>query len=176
MLSNRLSLMASSIVLLICTACASPPDRRGPPPGDRGKTGENFSGMAARPIGFFLATLDRNHDAIVDATELDRGITHEWSRLSHSNQVSALEFDAWSVTVLGSKDALPSFITFDNDLDGRFTRDDFAKRLRFEFERLDVDNSGTLVRSELLFRISRPTQSYGGSGTGQPAKGRGRPR
>ena len=174
--SNHFSLLASSIILLVCTACASPPDRRGPPPGDRGKAGANFSGMAARPIGVFLATLDRNQDAIVDTAELDRGITHEWNRLSRSDQASALEFDAWSAVVLGSKNTLPSFITFDHDLDGRFTREDFAKRLRFEFERLDVDNSGTLVRSELLFKISRPPLGSGASGNGQPPRGQGRGR
>ena len=178
MRSNRFSLLTSSIVLLMCTACASQPDRRGPPPSERGGAGATYSGMAAKPIGLFFATLDRNRDAVLDQNELERGITNEWGRLSRANQASALDFEAWSLIVFGSRDTLPSFIAFDHDLDGRFTREDFAKRLQFEFERLDADNSGTLDRSELLFRVSRPSQGPGVSDRGQPPRGegRGRPR
>lgn len=178
MRSNRFSLLASSIVLLICTACATQPDRRGPPPGNRDTAGASYAGMAAKPIGLFFATLDDNRDAVLDETELDRGIAREWDRLSGSDTAGALEYETWSLTALGSKDTLPSFIAFDHNLDGRFSREDFEKQLWFEFERMDADNSGTLSRSELLFRVSRPSQRGGDSEGAQPPRGegRGRPR
>ncbi len=178
MRANRFSLLTSSIVLLMCTACASQPERRGPPPGERGGQGANYSGMAAKPVGLFFATLDANQDTRVDEAELKSGVGQEWDRMTSAETASALDFDAWSQTVLGTKDTLPSFISFDHDLDGRFTQADFAKRLQFEFERLDADNNRVLERSELLFRIARPTQRSGSSEGRQPPRGegRGRPR
>lgn len=178
MRANRFSLLAFSMALLMCTACASKPDRRAPPPGERGGPGANYSGMAAKPIALFFATLDSNQDAVVDGPELDVGLSREWTRMTDTDKVSALQYSAWSQTVFGAKDILPSFVAFDHDLDGRFTQADFAKRMEFEFERLDADNSGTLVRSELLFRVSRPSQSQrSGSSEGrQPSEGRGRGR
>lgn len=182
MRSNRFSLLVSLAVLLFCAACASQPDRRGPPPGERSTGGANYTGMAAKPVGLLFATMDQNRDAIVDSNELDLGIADEWDRLSSTAFASALEFETWSLLAFGSNDTLPSFIAFDHDLDGRFTIEDFSKRLQFEFERLDTDNSGTLVRSELLFRISRPSRGSGDSGQGERGRGggggegRGRPR
>lgn len=178
---NRFPLLTSSIVFLMFTACASQPERCGPLPGERGGTaGANYTGMAVKPIGLFFATMDRDQDAIVDPVELDLGVTYEWDRLSSDDYASALDFEAWSLIALGSKNTLPSFIAFDHDLDGRLTQEDFSKRMRFEFDRLDVDNSGTLDRSELLFRISRPSRDSRGSGQEGRSRGggegRGRPR
>lgn len=178
MRSNRVPLLATSILLLMCAACASQPERRGPPPGERGGAGANYSGMAAKPVALFFATLDSNRDTRVDDAELAHGLSHEWTRMTSSEQVSALEFGAWSQTVFGAKETLPSFIAFDHDLDGRFTQADFVKRMQFEFDRLDADQSGTLDRSELLFRVARPAQRSGSSeGRERPrGEGRGRPR
>lgn len=180
MRTNRLSLLSSSIILLFCTACASQPERRGPPHGDRGSAGASYTGMAAKPIGLLFATMDADQDAMVDAAELDRGITIEWARLSNSDQATALDFEAWSLVAFGSKDTLPSFIAFDHDLDGRVSREGFSKHMRFEFDRLDADNSRSLARSELLFRVSRPSRAPGSEGQDKRSRGggegRGRPR
>ena len=178
MRANRFSLLATSILLLMCAACASQPERRGPPPGERGGAGANYSGMAAKPVALFFATLDSNRNARVDDAELARGLSHEWNRMTSSEQVSALEFGVWSQKVFGAKETLPSFIAFDHDLDGRFTQADFVKQMQFEFDRLDADQSGTLDRSELLFHVARPAQRSGSSeGRQAPqGKGRGRPR
>ena len=176
MRANRFSLLTSSIVLLMCTACASQPERRGPPPGERSGAGANYSGMAAKPVALFFATLDSNRDTRVDDAELARGLSHEWNRMTGAEQVSALEFGAWSQTVFGAKETLPSFISFDPDLDGRFTQADFVTRMQFEFDRLDTDHSGSLDRSELLFRIARPAQRSGSSEARQPPQGKGRGR
>ena len=176
--SRRLPIAATMLILLFCSACASSPDRRGPPRGERGDAGVAFSGMAARPIGLLFASMDANQDAVVDKVELATGLSTEWDRLSRSDSVSALEFEAWSLTALGAAETLPAFITFDPDLDGRFTWDDFSKRLQFEFDRLDTDNSATLARSELLFRVAARNQNRGGeSGGDRPRReGRERPR
>lgn len=115
-----------------------------------------------------FAALDTNQDLIVEASELETGIADQWARLAPSDRVSALEYATWSLHVFGARDTMPSFIAFDHDLDGRFSREDFAKRLRFEFARLDTDHSGTLTRSELLFRIASPARGS--------ADGRERPR
>lgn len=178
MRSSRSSFVTTALVLLLCAACASQPDRRGPPRGERANAGAAFSGMAAKPIGLLFAAMDTNQDAVVDETELANGLAREWGRLSRSDQVTALEFEAWSLIALGSAETLPAFITFDPDLDGRFTRDDFFKRVQFEFDRLDTDNSATLSRSELLFRVTARSQNRGGeSGGDRPRReGRERPR
>lgn len=176
---NHFSIGTALFALLLCTACASQPERRGPPPGgERGEARASHSGMVAKPIGLFLATLDSNGDLIVDEAELEAGIPQEWDRLSGADHASALQFKAWSELALGSNDTLPSFIAFDRDLDGRFTIEDFDRRLRYEFERLDADSSGTLTRSELVSRLSRPSQAAGAAiGGGRPrGEGRGRPR
>ncbi|MEM9570782.1 MAG: hypothetical protein AAF996_04905 [Pseudomonadota bacterium] len=176
---NHFSIGAALFALLLCTACASQPERRGPPPGgERGESRVTHSGMVAKPIGLFLATLDRDGDLIVDEAELEAGIAQEWDRLSDSHQASALQFKAWSQLALGSDDTLPSFIAFDHDLDGRFTLEDFGSQLRYEFERLDADNSGTLTRSELVSRLSRPSPAEGAAIAGERRRGegRGRPR
>lgn len=178
MRSSRFPFVTPALILLLCAACASQPDRRGPPRGERGNASAAFSGMAARPIGLLFASMDVNQDTLVDEIELASGLSMEWDRLSSSDSVTALEFEAWSLMALGSAETLPAFITFDPDLDGRFTWDDFSKRVQFEFDRLDTDNSATLSRSELLFRVAAPRQDRGGdSGGDRPRReGRERPR
>lgn len=172
-----LSITACSVILLL-SACASKPERRPPPTGDRGTAGANYSGMAAKPIGLLFASMDSNHDTLIDRSELELGLEAEWLRLTSSSRANALDFEAWSLAALGAKDTLPAFIAFDRDLDGRISREDFAKRLQIEFELADADNSGTLTRSELLFRVARPSRDRSGGPQGERSRGegRGRPR
>jgi len=134
--------------------------------------------MAAKPIGLLFVSMDSNEDTFLDVGELERGIEREWLRLTPSSNATALDFENWSLAALGAKDTLPSFIAFDRDLDGSISQEDFSKRVRIEFDLADADNNGVLTRSELLFRVSRPSRDHTSSTGGERSRGegRGRPR
>lgn len=146
------------IGILFLAGCASGRDRRPPEKGARG--GEaSFEGLAAKPVGLLFVSMDNNGDTRVEPAELLTGIDREWERLSLPGATGALAFGQWSTSVLGSQDALPSFIAFDRDLDGVVSQTEFDLYLRQEFSALDTNGDGTLERSELVFRVTRPRQS-----------------
>lgn len=178
MQTKRLLLVATCSIGLLLSACASKPDRRGPPNGERGNAGATYTGMAAKPIGLLFVSMDSNEDTFLDGGELERGIEREWLRLTPSSNATALDFENWSLAALGARDTLPSFIAFDRDLDGSISQEDFSKRVRIEFDLADADNNGVLSRSELLFRVSRPSRDRTSSPEGERPRGdgRGRPR
>lgn len=178
MQTKRLLLVATCSIGLLLSACASKPDRRGPPNGERGNGGATYTGMAAKPISLLFVSMDRNEDTFIDGSELELGIDTEWQRLTLSPNATALDFENWSLSALGARDTLPSFVAFDRDLDGRISQQDFSKRIQVEFDLADADNDGVLARSELLFRVSRPSQSRANGPEGERSRGegRGRPR
>jgi len=168
------TLLASSLLI---SACASKPDRR-PPPGSNAKS---YQGMAAKPIGLLFTSMDQNGDSIVQAAEATAGITGEWTKLSARGDLGALNYAEWAAVSLGSEDALPSFISFDRDLNGRLSQTEFEDRLRTEFSDLDKNADSALQRSELIFTIAPPRQAQGGEQRqrggrgGGGGEGRGRP-
>lgn len=178
MQTKRALLIVTCSIGFLLTACASKPDRRGPPNGERGNVGATYSGMAAKPISLLFVSMDSNQDTFIDGGELERGLEREWLRLTPSSNAKALDFENWSLAALGAKDTLPSFIAFDRDLDGSISQEDFYKRVRIEFDLADADNNGVLTRSELLFRVSRPSRDRTSSPEGERSRGegRGRPR
>lgn len=147
-----------SLILLtaiLVGACANSSDRRPPRGGDRGGGQAGFEGYAAKPVSLLFASMDQNQDAAIDGQDLLTGIDLEWDRLSSRQPVGALEFGEWSAAALGSAEALPSFIAFDRDLNGRLSELEFDDRMRAEFAELDKNNDGRLDRSEMIFRVTR---------------------
>ncbi|MEM9178193.1 MAG: signal transduction protein [Pseudomonadota bacterium] len=160
-------LSAFALATLLISACANGPDRRPPRGGDRGGEQSSFEGYAAKPVTLLFVSMDQNNDARISSDELLRGIDREWDLLTSRHPIGALEYGEWSAATLGSSDALPSFISFDRDLDGSLSELEFGDRLRAEFADLDKNSDGLLDRSELIFRISRPARQQQGGQQGR---------
>lgn len=161
------SLLLASLLL---SACASGPDRR-PQRGEGRSGGEpSFEGYAAKPIALLFAGMDTNGDLQTSGAELIDGIAIEWTRIASKPAIGALEFGTWAEIALGSREALPSFISFDRDLNGRLSELEFDDRMRAEFAQLDKNTDGVLERSELAFRIARQNRDQQG---GQQQQQRG---
>lgn len=139
---------------LLLSACASKPERRGPPQDRQGQGPARTSGTFVKPVGLLFAGMDKNGDAIVTRPELDAGIQAEWSNFDRNP--SAAYFSAWSIQKLGSTDALPTFMMFDKNFNGVISAEEFSERLKIEFTQVDKDNNGRLERSEMLVAFAAP--------------------
>ncbi|MEL7110193.1 MAG: signal transduction protein [Pseudomonadota bacterium] len=172
-MKNLKTLSLLLIATLLIGACASRDDRRPPRGGgERGGGQSGFEGYAAKPIALLFVGMDENQDRFVDGGELAAGIESEWNNLLSERAVGALDYSEWSFATLGSADALPSFVSFDRDLDGRLSVLEFEDRLRAEFVDLDSNLDGVLARSELIFRVTRPSrEERGGQQGGQRGSG-----
>ncbi|MEO1074048.1 MAG: signal transduction protein [Pseudomonadota bacterium] len=169
---NKLSQIGISILLVaLLSGCVTGPDRRPQPGSERGGTGQGFEGQVAKPIALLFVSMDRNQNGQTDHQELIAGISREWARLSSERAVGALEYAAWAATTFGAEDALPSFISFDRDLNGGLSQIEFDDRLRAEFVELDKNGDGVIDRSELIFRVTRPSREQRGTGRGQRGSG-----
>lgn len=166
--TKLISLVALSALAL--TACAGGPQKGPRGGGERGGGDTGFEGYAAKPVALLFAGMDQNDDLTVSGDELISGIDREWERLATAPAIGALEYGRWATSTLGSADALPSFISFDRDLNGRISELEFDDRLRAEFSDLDKDQNGVLDRAELIFRVTRPSRGQQG---GQQSQGRG---
>lgn len=165
-------------LLLAATAlsgCATEPERRPP---RSGQGGGGFEGIAAKPIALLFVSMDANQNKIVSGEELISGIEREWTELYQNTAVGAFEYNVWAAATLGAEDALPSFISFDRNLDGRLSDTEFDDRLRMEFFELDKNKDGALDRAELTFRVARRSRNEGreegGRGRGGEEGGRRR--
>lgn len=159
------------LFVALISGCASGPDRRPPPGGQRGGGAQGFEGQVAKPVALLFVSMDLDHNGQTNGQELIAGIHREWARLETARAIGALEYGAWAATTLGAEDALPSFISFDRDLNGRLSQIEFDDRLRAEFGELDKNGDGVLDRSELIFRVTRPSREQRGSGGGQRGPG-----
>lgn len=176
--AGALLLIGASFAL---TACASKPDRRGPPQ-DRGKSDRpaRTSGTFMLPAGILFASMDQDGDKVISGAELAAGTRTEWAQFSQSP--SAIQFSNWSVRTLGSTDAQPTFMSFDQDFNGVITEAEFSERLKSEFERLDKDGNGRVERAEMTVAFEAPIgrggqggQRGGGQEGGKGRGGGGRP-
>ncbi len=188
--ADRLSIRLAvgiALSLLILSACANSgqPSRGGPggpmnaggPNGQRGMPSLNQSKIA-QPASLLFVSMDRDHDLLITSDETFDGIESEWLRADTegNGKISSFEIDAWLTTVLGDPDAAPTRISFDVNLDGSITPNEFKVRLGDEFARLDANHDGILSRSELL-ATPRPTprQSMQAASGAPDRGGRGGP-
>lgn len=183
----RLRLLSTLACAVLLAACATNgPNGRRPPPGGEGGPGgpggkgggrAMAGGEVARPIGLLFTCMDTDNDYILTRAEFEAGITSEWPTLpkNASDMVTPIGFEVWSEQALGHKTTLPSRISFDTNLDGSITQEEFTSRLRLEFEELDKNKDGSLNRAELLTTLpsrgfSDQPQARGGQ---PPGGGRG---
>lgn len=145
------SLAAGSMLL---SACATKPERKGPPQDRQGHGPARSSGTFVKPVGLLFAGMDKDSDAIVTRPELDAGIQAEWSNFDRNP--SAAYFSAWSIQKLGSTDALPTFMMFDKNFNGVISAEEFSERLEIEFKQADKNSDGRLERSEMIIAFAAP--------------------
>lgn len=166
-------LLASAISL---SACASKPDRRGPPSDQQGRKGaRQSSGTFMQPTAALFTAMDANGDKKVSSSELQAGTLAEWNRFG--SRPSATYFAQWSIANLGSTDAMPTFMSFDRDFNGVVSEEEFSNQLDREFKRLDKNRDGMLERSELIvaFEAPRGEASRKGGQKGGGERGQGGP-
>ena len=164
-------LVVASLTLVACAS--SPPDRnseRGAREGARAPVGP-----MARPLSLVFATMDADKDRLVSASELSDGINAEWAFADHDKNGSAsvIEMTNWLEASLGSRDTLPNHLSFDKDLNGSITREEFAEKFTLEFEQLDADKDTQLSRSELFILVRARPQSGGQQNGSEGGRGRG---
>jgi len=154
--------------LMVLAACASGP--RGPGELRAGGAPQVRSGLigATHVVstgGLLIAGFDANGDAAVDRAELAAGAARAFSAADAdgSGGVTPVEHGNWAQIWLGSRSAVPGWITFDNNLDNDITPAEFNDTLDDLFTRLDQDKNGSVTRSELLSeRPARPRRGDGG--------------
>lgn len=113
--------------------------------------------IRALPIALLFTGMDANRDKRVTRAEAQAGIEIDWRSLSPSitNKIGAFKIQDWAVQTLGSKEARPTRLSFDRNLDNQVSGDEFADRLLTAFDKLDSDSDGALSRAELVF-VSAP--------------------
>jgi len=179
--SLRLGLLTLVAASLSLTACATKPERRGPPTDKKGgDRPARTSGTFLQPIAIVFAGMDKDGNKLISRAELKDGTIAEWS--TFNQRPSAAYFAQWSLKNLGSTDAMPTFMSFDRDFNGVITANEFSEQFESAFQRMDKNNDGQLERSEMLIAFNAPQgqrsgrggEKSGGKG-GRGGKGGGRP-
>lgn len=171
---TRLTLLTTPtmIIALSCvTACASGPKR--------GQGGSNqITAVSTHPVGLYFVGHDANDDGVTSRAELDAGIKKDWAKFDRNP--SATQFQSWTTKAFGSSSAMPTFLSFDTNMNGVITQSEFETRLVEEFNRLDKNGDGNIARSELIFNVRQrgsESRSQGErGGEGRPSRGERPPR
>ena len=168
--SARLSFLTLAAFSLTLSACASKPERRGPPTDQqRGERPARASGTFLQPIAVVFAGMDANGDKVISRAEMQSGVTTEWSRFRQ--KPSAAYFSEWSLKSLGSIEAMPTFLSVDKDFNGVITDSEFTQQFERAFDRMDKDNDGRLERSEMIIAFNAPEGQRAGRGGGDGERG-----
>lgn len=154
---NSLSrnLMGLSCLLLL-SACASSSnsDTRRLTPQDNLRSGGSIT--AVRPIGLLFASMDRDGQRGLSRAELEAGAEREWAVLNAGAKVSAIDYGNWALSVMGSNEVMPNFLSFDSDFNGGLTKREFQNGLIREFDRADENKDGIVSREESVYLINLP--------------------
>ncbi|HWA21554.1 MAG TPA: EF-hand domain-containing protein [Caulobacterales bacterium] len=140
---------------------------------------------AVAPEALLFLDFDADHDRRIDKGELQRGIDASWTELAKgAATVSQIELRDWLDRVLGTDEFDFSPVFFDENLDGRISKAEFASALTRRFTTLDRDNDGVLTRAELSRRVQGGARGggerqggmgrEGGAGRGGQGRGEGR--
>jgi|GEM_PF-3926204 len=148
-----LSGLGSALILSAC-ASSSSSDTRRLTPQDNLRSGGSI--MAVRPVGLLFASMDTDGQAGLSKTELEAGAEKEWAVLNSGAKVSAIDFGNWALSVMGSRDVMPNFLSFDSDFNGGLTEREFENGLAREFDRADENKDGIVSREETTYSITMP--------------------
>ncbi|CAM3744528.1 hypothetical protein LIHA111178_06410 [Litorimonas haliclonae] len=100
--------------------------------------------------------MDTDGQAGLTKTELEAGIEKEWKGLNSGAKVSAIDYGNWALSVMGSSEVMPNFLSFDSNFNGGMTKTEFRNGLRNEFARADENEDGIVSREELTYSITMP--------------------
>lgn len=159
------------VTLLGLAACAG-----GRPPPPNGLASPAASRVVAAEALLFI-DFDANHDRRIDQAELTRGVDAGWTELAgDAATVGPVDLRNWLERALGSDEFDFNPVFFDENLDGRVSRAEFATILTRRFGALDGDKDGVLARAELSRRVqgglressARPGAPDGSAGRGGP--------
>ncbi len=138
------------------------------------------SGKMVRPVALIFATMDANHDLIVDKAEMEAAMPAEFARAdaNKSGEADAFEMTEWGKAELGDADQTPNRTSFDVDLNGGVSLTEFRRGMEIEFAKLDLNSDGRIERSEMLVGRGMPMMEPGSGGGreggfGAPGGGRG---
>ena len=175
---RRTSTAVLLVSVLALSACASQPERRGPPQDGQGRQGGGggggqSSGTFMHPVAALFSSMDTNRDKRVSFEEVQSGSQAEWAGIGE--RPSATYFAKWSLETLGSTDAMPTFMSFDRDFNGVISEGEFSSQLEREFKRLDKNADNVLDRSEMIvaFAARQGERSRGGQEQGRGGRGQG---
>lgn len=155
----------SLAVFLSACASSSGPENRHLTPEDNLRSGGSIT--AVHPIGLVFASMDTDGQAGLSLAELKAGTEKEWAVLNSGAKVSAIDYGNWSLSVMGSREVQPNFLSFDSDFNGGLTKTEFTNGLKREFERADENKDGVVTREETIYLINLPRRGEGREGEGQ---------
>lgn len=140
---TSLALPIFILALAGLTACASKPK----------PSGNQIAAVSTHPVGLYFVGLDANDDGLTSLAELNVGIEADFAKFG--GNPSATQFQGWTTDAFGSSAAMPTFLSFDSNLDGVVSATEFKTRLVGEFNRLDKNSDSKIARSELIFNIQQ---------------------
>ena len=111
-----------------------------------------------RPAGLLIASFDANRDYMVSRTEFDLGAGKAFENADENSDgnLTLFELEDWRLKALGSLDAMPGNMSFDENYNSRITEQEFLDTLIYEFERADKDDDGMVAFSDLISLVERP--------------------
>lgn len=113
---------------------------------------------AIRPAALWLVTLDGDNDYVITRAEFETGLKADFKRQDKNNdgKLSLFDIEDWRARALGSDDARPHALQFDDNYDSSISRREFESTLTHLFNLADEDESNTIVFSELVSIVERP--------------------
>lgn len=121
----------------------------------------NSQRLSVASGGLLFASFDQDGDYEITQDEVRGGIAQAFDRAetSGNGSLSLVEVDRWRERALGSLDLLPGNTQFDRNFDAVVTRAEFTEVLSRNAARLDADEDGVLVFSELLQKAPEPQKA-----------------
>ena len=144
----------SCAVLLSACASNSGSERQRFSPQDNLRSGGSIT--AIHPIGLLFASMDTDGQTGLSKSELKIGTEKQWAVLNSGAKVSAIDYGNWSLSVMGSREVQPNFLSFDSDFNGGLTKAEFENGLKREFDRADKNTDGVVTREETVYLINLP--------------------
>lgn len=133
---------------------------------------------AIRPAALWMAGLDNNHDYIITRAEFDAGLASTFEALDKNadKRLTLLDLEDWRRRALGSNDAAPHVLQFDNNYNGTITREEFRATLTSLFVKSDRNEDNAVTFNELVSVIERPRQRQRSDTNERPREDRSRQR
>jgi len=100
--------------------------------------------------------MDTDGQTGLSKSELKIGTEKQWAVLNSGAKVSAIDYGNWSLSVMGSREVQPNFLSFDSDFNGGLTKAEFENGLKREFDRADKNTDGVVTREETVYLINLP--------------------